>query len=72
MIFLLLKPLLKSPYSSLTKLIMSDLISRIFVSTAVIAVVSLLIQFAFPSLTDKQAIVIGSLVNLLYYPARKK
>ena len=51
---------------------MSDLISRIFVSTAVIAVVSLLIQFAFPSLTDKQAIVIGSLVNLLYYPARKK
>ena len=51
---------------------MSDLISRIFVSTAVIAGVSLLIQFAFPSLTDTQAIVIGSLVNFLYYPARKK
>ena len=50
---------------------MSDLISRIFVSTAVIAGVSLLIHFAFPSLTDTQAIVIGSLVNLLYYPARK-
>jgi hypothetical protein len=47
---------------------MSDLISRIFVSTAVIAVVSLLLQFTFPSLTDTQAIVIGSLVNFLYQP----
>ena len=51
---------------------MSDLISRIFVSTAVIAVVSLLLLFAFPSLTDTQALVIGSLFYFLYEPISKK
>jgi hypothetical protein len=47
---------------------MTNLISRIFVSVVIIAIVSLFLQFAFPSLTDKQAIVIGSLVNFLYEP----
>jgi len=47
---------------------MTNLISRIFVNIVVIGVVSLLLQFVFPSLTDKQAIVIGSLVNFLRDP----
>jgi hypothetical protein len=51
---------------------MTNLISRIFVNVVIIAIVSLFLQFAFPSLTDKQAVVIGGLVSFLRDPFFEK
>jgi uncharacterized membrane protein YagU involved in acid resistance len=47
-------------------LIMSNLIPYLFLYVLIIGFVSVLLQFAFPSLNSKQSIVIGMLVNILY------
>jgi len=45
---------------------MSNLIPYLFLYVLIIGFVSVLLQFAFPSLNSKQSIVIGMLVNILY------
>jgi hypothetical protein len=41
-------------------------IHQLFLYVLIIGCVSVLLQFAFPSLNSKQSIVIGMLVNILY------